>query len=79
MGWPYDSYCDDAWLMALDEWKTRAPEMPSAPSREDEDARERRFDDLVMAMREFAAVEGWPAVCRCLGEAMDTQKGLIRG
>jgi hypothetical protein len=53
------------------------PQDDRQPQYDQEAARERLHWAFEVACREFAAVEGWPAVVRAVGRAMDQQPELI--
>ena len=76
-----DEYNDVNWHAALDAFITRSPRMESVQTRDEEDADERDWDDVVAALRDFAVTRGygWGAACRALGEAMNPQRGMFSG
>ena len=52
-------------------------DLPSVETREDEEARERRWAFFEIEIQEFAKVEGVPAVLRAVARAIDAQRELI--
>ena len=76
-----DEYKDTNWHAALDAFIEHSPRMESVTSLDVEAERERDWDDVVAALRDFAVTQGygWGAACRALGEAMNPQRGMFRG
>ncbi len=71
--WPWEAIDEtDQWVGSYDEWKTRSEPMASIHSAAEEDAREQRWTEFVIACREFAASEPdqFSAVLRAVAEAM---------
>jgi hypothetical protein len=72
---------DESWRSTYDGWKTTPPPQDSVTSAEEDDARERRWNEFASECCDFAKAEkdGWPAVLRAVAEAMKGQAGLFRG